>query len=95
VRVAGCRRSPCTRRGRGSCVLPSARISRCCVPRAWACVRSRARSGARRRRSRGSCAAMPRRAAGAWITGRRWRSGMPSSAPSARRPPSSRQRQAA
>ena len=90
VRVAGCRRSPWTRRRRGICALPSARTLPCCAPRAKACARSPGRSGARRRRSRGNCAAMPRRAAGAWTTGRRWRSGMPSSAPSARRPPSSR-----
>ena len=51
-------------------------------------ARSRARWAARRRRSRGSCGATPRRAAAAWITGRRARSGMPISALSAPSRPS-------
>ena len=43
-RVAGCRRSRCSRRRGGTCRLPSARRSRCCAPRARACARSRAGS---------------------------------------------------
>jgi hypothetical protein len=50
--------------------------------------RSRGRSAARRRRSHGNCGATPRRAAAAWTTGRRQRSGMPISALSAPSRPS-------
>ena len=53
------------------------------------CARSPAGWAGRRRRSRGSCAATPRPAAVGWSTGPRTRSGTPTGAPSARRPPSS------
>ena len=81
VRVAGCRRSRWARRRRGISVSRSVRRSRCCVPRAAGCGRSRGGWAARRRRSRGSCAATPPRAAAGWITALRRRSGMPSCGP--------------
>jgi hypothetical protein len=50
------------------------------------CGRSRGGWVARRRRSRASCGARPRRAARAWSIARQRRSGMPISTPSARKP---------
>ena len=64
-RLAGCRRSVRLRCRGGTCRSPSGRRSRCCGPVAAGCARSRAGSVARRRRSRGSCGATPRRAAAA------------------------------
>ena len=87
-RLAGCRRSVRLRCRGGTCRSPSARRSRCCAPVAVGCARSRGGWVARRRRSRGSCGATPRRAAAAWSIGRQRRSGMPTGAPSAPSRPS-------
>ena len=59
VRVAGCRLSLLPRCRGVTCRSPSGRRSLCCAPRSWGCVRSPGGSVARRRRSRGSCAATP------------------------------------
>ena len=78
-RVAACRRSRLDPRRRGgTCRSPSARRSRCCAPQGSGCGRSPGGSAGRRRRSRGSCAATPPRAAARSTIGRRSRSGRPS-----------------
>ena len=59
------------------CRLRNARSLRSYVRRAQECGRSPGRWSGRRRRSRGSCGAMPRRAAGAWTIVQPQRSGMP------------------
>lgn len=73
------------------CPSPSARRSRSCVPKAQGCGRSPAGWVGRRRRSRVSCAATPRRGRIAWSIGRRRRSGKRSGGPAVRRSPSSPQ----
>ena len=62
----------------GTCRSRSGRRSRSCGRRATGCGRSPAGSGGRRRRSRASCGATPRRAAAAWSIGPPRPSGTPS-----------------
>ena len=60
----------------GTCRWRSGRSLRSCVRRARAYGRSPDRWDGRRRRSRGSCGATPRRGAAAWTIGRLSRNGM-------------------
>ena len=59
-RLAGCRRSRWPRCRGATCRSLSGRRSRCCAPKRQGCARSPAGWVARRRRSRGSCAATHR-----------------------------------
>ena len=83
--VAGCHLSPWPRCRGGICRSRSARRSRCCAP-GWGCARSPGSSGARRRRSRVSCAATRPRVAAGWTIEPRPRSGMPTCAPGVPKP---------
>lgn len=88
VKVVACEQSVRPRCRGATCRLPSARRSRSSGPRARAAERSPADSGAQRRRSHVSCAAMPRRGAVGWSIERARHSGMPTDARSVRRLPS-------
>jgi hypothetical protein len=89
-RVAGCRRSPWARRRGVTCRSAGGRRSLFFARVVAACGRSRGRSGVRRRRSRGSCVAMPRPVAVGSSIGRARRSGMATVAAGVRSRPSSR-----
>src|SRR6266498_5850020 len=91
VRLAGCRRSLRPRCRGASCRSPSGRRSRSCTPGVAVSARSqgRCRRAARRRQSRGSCAATPRPGAGRWSTGPRRPSGTRTGGPGGRRSRSS------
>ena len=65
------------------CRFRNGKSFRSCVRRARAYGRSPGRWDGRRRRSRGSCDATPRRAAVAWTIGRPRRNGMPNGPPEA------------